>query len=250
MPKLEITRFRQDPNCCAIATCAMLARFYNPRIEYSEVVEFAVKHFSKRILEDGLCSGEICRLLNLLGFQKVTLVTADNSIIDYSWSKFGRRQMLRCFDECLKRKKSRSEKGAIRCLKKWMGDMQYDNEIVIDYGFGNYIRKWIRRNKPLGLSFNWTVFFKFAKDADSPRGGVDVYNGLSQDHAVVAYGYDKRGVNICDPHHLNYTYRRAKYRKGFYRISWENLMTIMGTNQDLYLPERYESSWYEWSDRR
>ena len=51
-------------------------------------------------------------------------------------------------------------------------------------------------------------------------------------------GYDDKGVWIVDSHHKCYKYKRKKYRRGFYKIPWENLMTIMGQG-DIIIPSNY-----------
>ena len=63
-------------------------------------------------------------------------------------------------------------------------------------------------------------------------------NGDYTEHAVVVNGYDDIGVWIIDSHHKYYKYKRKKYRRGFYKISWENLMSCMGQG-DVCLPEEY-----------
>lgn len=239
MPQIKVKHFKQDPGCCAIAACTCLANFYNPEIEYEYVKNIALKKISKKCMDYGLDGGEIGRLLNILGFRKTTMVSSNTDLIDFKWAGYKKQRLISCLREALKKKKSASEKGTIRSWLKWLEDPNYENDLIIDYNYGSLIRNWIRRKKPLGLSFNWTVFFKFPKDGE--KGGEDVFNGDAQEHAVVAYGYDTKGVKICDSHHQNYKYRRAKYRKGYYKISWENLMTVMGTNQELYLPEWYEA---------
>ena len=132
-------------------------------------------------------------------------------------------------------KKDKDEKCLTKNLYKWYTLEGYDNNIKIDYNFGKYIRGHLNRKNHLILSFNWTMFFKFAKEGDF---GDDPVNGESEEHAVVANGYDKNGVWIVDSHHQCYKYSRKKYRKGFYKISWENLMTAMGQG-DVIIPNNY-----------
>ena len=80
------------------------------------------------------------------------------------------------------------------------------------------------------------MFFRFAKE--KADGSLDPIKGDYEEHAVVIYGYNNRGVYICDSHHQFYKYRLKKYKKGFYCISWEQLMTVMGTG-DVFLPEEF-----------
>ena len=55
---------------------------------------------------------------------------------------------------------------------------------------------------------------------------------------LIANGYDDKGVWRVDSHHQHYKYKRKKYKKGFYKISWENLLTCMGQG-DIILPDDY-----------
>ena len=127
-------------------------------------------------------------------------------------------------------------RGVLKSLLKWMNLKEYDNNIIIDYDFGKYIRNTLDDGKPLVLSFNWTMYFKFSKYKDILP---DAIKGDYEEHAVVAYGYNKEGVNICDSHHQWYKYKFKKYRDGLYVIPWEHLMTIMQWG-DLYIPDNYE----------
>ena len=174
-------------------------------------------------------------LLNLLGFQNVSLVTSDFSCIDYSWCDYGKRKMKEVLEQSIYTKKEKEERALTKNLYKWYTLQGYNNSIKIDYNFGRYIRKQLNKRKPLILSFNWTMFFKFAKEGEV---GPDPINGESEEHAVVANGYDKNGVWVVDSHHNYYTYNRKKYRRGFYKISWENLFTIMGEG-DVIIPNDY-----------
>ena len=81
------------------------------------------------------------------------------------------------------------------------------------------------------------MFFRFPKEDEKEN--IDIINGKSQEHVVVANGYDDKGVWVVDSHHKYYKYKRKKYRRGFYKISWENLMTIIGEG-DIIVPEEYQ----------
>ena len=233
MPKVKINRFLQDPGFCAVATCATLANFYDSSINYNYVKELlkidSIESF------DGLDSGEIGILLNKLGFKKVTIVTSDFKVVDYSWENYGRKRLVECL---LRMRDRKTPDGYVDCkdFYKWLKDFNYDNNLIIDYNFSYYIKKFLDKKIPIALSFNWTMFFKYTKEKD--YGALDSYRGSYSHHIVVAYGYDNRGVYICDSHHKLYKYKRKKYRNGFYKISWENLMTIMGQG-DLFLAENY-----------
>ena len=236
MKRIKVAHFLQDPAHCAVAASAVVANFYNSDIDYEKVKVVAHKKVSKKVAEVGLDSPEICMLLNNLGFQKVTLVTGAFSVIDYTWSNYSRKKMNESLKESISKKKDKEERSLTKNLYKWYNMEDYDNSIKIDYNFGSYIRKYLNKKMPIIISFNWTMFFKFHKDGED--GLADPINGDSEEHAVVANGYDKNGVWIVDSHHQYYKYKRKRYRKGFYKISWENLMTVMGQG-DVIIPSNY-----------
>lgn len=237
MKRIKIRHFLQDTCYCAVAAISSLTNFYNPDIDYEYVKEVAYKKISKKISEEGLDSPQICHLLNYLGFNKVTLITSDFSSIDYSWSNYGKRKMKEVLKKSSSTKKDKEEKSLAKNLYKWYASKEYNNDIKIDYNFGKYIRKQLNKKKPLILSFNWTMFFKFYKEGEF---GKDSINGEYTEHAVVANGYDKNGVWIVDSHYECYKYKRRKYKRGFYKISWENLMTIIGQG-DIIIPSDYRT---------
>jgi len=236
MKRIKVTHFLQDPSHCAVAACAVAANHYNPKIDYEYTKKLSYKKISKKIGEEGLDTGQICILLNNLGFRKVTLLTSDFTAWDYSWKKFGSRKILEALKESLIKKKDREEKSLTRNLIKWVSSSGNKSVIKITYDFGRYMRAALNKHKPVILTFNWTMFFEFAKEND--KGEIDVANGEGVDHAVVANGYDKNGIWIVDSHHNFYTYSRKKYKKGFYKISWEHLFTCMGQG-DVIIPEDY-----------
>ncbi len=233
MRRLKVTHYLQDPAHCAVGACSVIANYYNTEMDYDSTKKEAYK-VSKNIPEVGLDSGQICSLLNRLGFYKVTLVSSSFNVFDYSWRKYGKKRLLVELENASKKKKEEVEKSETKSVYKWFKQKDFDNNIVITYDFGKYIRQHLNKGKPLVLTFNWTMFFKFAKE--NMEGKEDSINGNFEEHAVVANGYDKYGVWIVDSHHQFYKYKRKKYRRGFYKISWENLMTIMGEG-DLILPE-------------
>jgi len=236
MKRLKVTHYLQDPCYCAVAACATAANYYNPEINYENTKELANKKISKKIGDEGLESPQMGMLLNKLGFYKVTFITSYLNLIDYEWQNFGRKRMIKAMERSVIAKKDKEEKSMTRMALKWLKDYEYDNQLIVSFDFGKYIRQHLNRKKPVVLSFNWTMFQKFAKEAE--KGGPDPFNGSEEEHAVVANGYDAKGVWIVDSHHQYYKYKRKKYRKGFYKISWENLMTCMGQG-DVFLPEEY-----------
>jgi len=235
MKRLKVTHYLQDPACCAVASCATAANYYNPEINYKITKALAIQKVSKKVTEEGLESAQICMLLNKLGFYKVRYVTSILNIIDYSWSGYSRKKMIAIMERSAIAKNDKNCKVNTKLCLKWLNDLKYDNNIIVSYNFGKYIRQHLNRSKPVILSFNWTMFQKFSKEGEF---GPDPFNGEEEEHAVLINGYDSKGVWVVDSHHQYYTHKRKKYRKGFYKISWENLMTCMGQG-DVFLPEEY-----------
>lgn len=236
MKRLKVTHFLQDPCYCAIAACATVGNYYNPEINYESTKKLADKKISKRIKEEGTESSQMGMLLNELGFYKVTYVTSVLDLVDYAWSRYGRKKMISTLEYSASVKKDAGDRANTRKTVKWLKNYKYDNNLVISYKFGKYIRQHLNRKKPVILTFNWTMLQEFSKAGDDEV--LDPYNGDDEEHAVVANGYDDKGVWIVDSHHQYYKYKRKKYRKGFYKISWESLMTCIGQG-DVFLPEEY-----------
>lgn len=235
MKRIKVTRFLQDPGYCAVAACATAANCYNPDINYDSAKK-TVKRITRKKPYEGLYSSQICSLLNMLGFSKVTYITSYLNFVDYEWEKYGRKGMIKAMELSVTKKKEKDEKDGTKLILKWLKDFRYNNQLIVSYDFGKYIRQHLNKRKPVVLSFNWTIYQKFAKESES--GGPDPYNGDEEEHSVIANGYDDKGVWVVDSHHQCYKYKRKKYRKGFYKISWENLMTCMGQG-DVILPSDY-----------
>lgn len=234
MQKLKIKRYEQHPGHCAVASCASIANYYDDDIDYEKTQKIAKKKVAKNI-DEGLDSGEIGSLLNHLGFDKVNIVSTNLHFLDYSWVNLTKLQLVRKLKKMNILYKGEYS-GVCKSLCKWVSSEEYDNNIIIDYDFGKYIRESLDNHKPLILSFNWTMYFRYTKYKSATQ---NVSSGESEEHAVVAHGYNKTGVHICDSHHKYYKYKLKKYRGGLYTIPWEQLMTIMGWG-DLYIPESYE----------
>lgn len=238
MIKLKINRYIQDPSHCAVAACASAANFYNNEINYEKTKEIAKNKVQKK-LEEGLDSGEIGRLLNNLGFYKVTLITTNLTIFDYSWVNYKRKRLIETLHDACPKMNSEVKNDA-KSIYKWLKNSYFDNNIIIDYNFGKYIRNFLNKCKPIVICFNWNMFFKFPKLKNKTP---DCIKGNTDDHAIVIYGYHKKGVLVCDSHNEYYKYRLKRFKNGFYSMSWENLMTVIGGatggGGDIFLPEDY-----------
>jgi len=236
MRRLKVVHYLQDPAHCAVAATASVANYYDSKIDYEHVKQLAYKKISKKLKKrEGIDSSQICMLLNYLGFKKVTLISSDMSILDYNWCNYGRRKMKEVLKYSMDNKKDKDEKCLAKNLYKWYTCKGYNNSIKIDYNFGKYIRQHLNKKKPVMISFNWTIYMKFAKEGVN---GEDVINGEAQEHEVISNGYDDHGIWIVDSHHSAYKYKRKKYRRGFYKMKWEHLMTCMAQG-DVILPDEY-----------
>ena len=237
MKKLKVKRFIQDPAHCAVASCSTVVNYYNRDVDYEITKDFVYKHVVKEpvVKEEGLETGEMGTLLNYMGFNKVTVVSCNLNLFDFSWSRLSRKKLIEKLNEA-KGKIDPDYRDYAKYTLRWLNKLDYDNNIKIDYNFGKYIREFINKGKPVLASFNWHLFFKFPK-SDVNNKPNDI-KGDWDEHAVVIYGYNDKNVFICDSHDQYYKYSRKKYRKGYYSVSWENLMTIVGFG-DLILPEDY-----------
>ena len=240
MRKLKVKRYKQDPSHCVIAACASIANFVNPEIDY-EYTEYIARKYIWSNLYDGLESGQAGRLLNMLGFSKVTIITADLDCVDYSWNKLSKKSQAESMAKLLESASvDEGIKYTVNGLREFILESKYSNYLKIDYQFMPYIRKSIDNRMPVWVSFNWDMFFKTPKwnfQTDAP----DEINGEYTYHAVVINGYSKSEgkVSIVDSHHAHYRGRLKKYSHGRYIMPWEELATVMGTG-DVIIPEKYK----------
>ena len=240
MRPLHVLRYKQDPSHCSIASCASIANYYNKDITYKVAKEVC----KANVLEDipsGLYSSQIGLLLNHLGFRKVTIVSCDLSHYDFAWVNLSKHKKIEAISHMIR---SRSVDEVIRdCLKSvreyLKAEDNSDNNLIIDYKFGDYIRQYLDVKKPLVLSFNWTMYFRQPKcDSKKPN----YITGNEEYHAVACRGYNNDGVHIVDSHHQFYKRKLKKFRDGYYLIPWEELLTVMGTG-DVIIPEEYDKDW-------
>lgn len=217
---LPVKRIKQRPSECGIATAAVLAKFFDPSVEYSEVRQLVDVKYRK----SGLYTSQQARLLNKLGFEAVTIVTADLNLVDFSWTKFTKKSVVRRMKKlrAYYRKYEGDSWKYVDDMIKWLEDDRYDNNITIDYDFKKYIKRQLDRGVPVSAAINWTSLFKFKKGSRKQKDG-DI-KGLGEDHAIVLRGYDEKGVFVVDSHHQYYTGKRSKYKGGYYKISWAKFL--------------------------
>lgn len=221
---LPVKRFKQQPSECAIAAASSLANYYDDSITYKEVRELipAVRR------KQGLWSSQQGRLLNSLGFTKITIVTAELSLVDFSWADLSKEELLKKLRK-LKAYWGRSREWEVQRwvndLIEWLADDNFDNQIKISQDFSSYIKRYLNNGRPVGASFNWTALHKFKKA--TPRKGKSPWRDIGgevEEHAVVIRGYDEKGVFIVDSHTKHYNGKHAKLKNGYYKVNWERFL--------------------------
>lgn len=227
----HLHRYLQEPGECAVAASASIANFYNKEIDYD---------FARAVADtdgQGLYTPSIGRLLNDLGFTSVSIVSADLLTLDFEWKDLEPDEMTRQLKKAAKRHEDKGTREIALSYAEFLSDPTCSNELIIDRHFGKYIRKYVgQQGIPILASFNWNLFFEFPKWNASHKS--DPVRGEYEEHEVVIYGCDDKGVDILDSHHEMYEGRLSKYRTGRYRMDWETLMTVMGFG-DLIIPGEY-----------
>lgn len=217
---LDVKRFPQRPAECGIATVSSLANFFNSSVEYENVrTMLPVRHRS-----NGLYTSEQAYLLNRLGFNKISIVTADLTLVDFSWAKLPKSILIKKLKKLAtfyKRKREYDSCAYVSNMIKWLSDPDYDNNLIIDYNFKNHICKHLKRGTPIGASVNWTSLFKFKKGNGYHN---DDIRGEAEEHAFVLRGFNKKYVFVVDSHYQCYLGTRAKFRSGYYKIPWEKFL--------------------------
>jgi len=173
----------------------------------------------------GLYTSQQGRLLNQLGFENVTIVTADLNLVDFAWANYTKKSLVRRMKKLrahYRRIKDEDSWDYVNDMVDWLEDKEYENNIIIDYEFKKYIKRQLDRGVPVGAAVNWTSLFKFSKGDRRQKNG-DI-TGEAEDHAIILRGYDEKGVFVVDSHHEYYRGKRAKYRRGYYKLSWEKFL--------------------------
>jgi len=233
--KLYVKRYKQKTAECAVAAVASVANFYNSKMGYRRTRKIALDYVLDS-LSGGLDSGEIISLLNFVGFEKVTTVSCDINFLDFSWANLSREELVEKLD-CAGKISGRDYRSDCKSLCKALSDFNYANNLIIDYKFDHYIKPFLLKNQPLILCFNWTIFFKQPKYSGDL---IDPFYGEWEEHAVVACGYNRRGVHVVDSHVDFYKGVLGRYKNGRYYIPWVDLRGVMGFG-DIYMPENYNA---------
>lgn len=217
---LSVKRYKQRRGECSIAAASSLANFFDSSIVYKEVRELV----PKKLRCMGFHTAQEARLLNQLGFEAVTIVTADLNLVDFGWAKYTKKSIIRRMKMLRAHYRRTREKYLVEYVDDmidWLEDNRYDNNIVIDYEFKKHIKKQLARGVPVGAAVNWTSLFKFSKGNRRQNGDI---NGEAEDHAIVLRGCDDKGVFVVDSHHECYTGKRAKYKSGYYKLPWDKFL--------------------------
>lgn len=221
---LRVKRFCQHENECAIASVASLANFYDKNIKYDNIRH----HIPYCLRRNGLYTSQQAKLLNAIHFKNVTIVTSDLDIVDYSWSKLSRyglsKKLIKLYRYYNRTKNlNGNSNDIVYDLYQWLSNKNFNNKIIIDNDFAKYIKKCLDSGHPVCASVNATSMFKMKKW--SHCGDSDI-KGQRVDHAIVIRGYDSKYVYIVDSDHgFGRRISLRKYVTGYYRISWEKLLT-------------------------
>ncbi len=178
----------------------------------------------KKLRRDGLETAQEARLLNQLGFEVITIVTADLNLVDFGWANYTKKSIIRSMKMLrahYRRQKGKALAEYVDDMIIWLEDDRYDNNVIIDYEFKKHIKKQLARGVPVGAAVNWTSLFKFSKGDRRQNGDI---KGEAEDHAIVLRGCDDKGVFVVDSHTKHYTGKRAKYKNGYYKLPWDKFL--------------------------
>lgn len=203
-----VKRYTQQAQECAVATCASIASYYDKSLDYNYLRTLV----DSRVHTQGMYSPEQGLLLNALGFKSVYIVTADLNIFDFSWQKHKRLwkiERLKRLRNYLNRKKE--DTFLVSSYIHFLSASEC-NDVIIDWDFPKYIRKYIRKHIPVGASINTTSFYRDKKE--STRGVGDIH-GIQVEHAFVLRGYSDSHVYAIDSDPAS---------KGYYKIKWPDFL--------------------------
>lgn len=226
---LNVKRYVQKPGECAVASTASIINFFDQEIHYRDLRKMSKDLLSDYVEGEGLYTSQQCQLLNAFGFDKVTVVTSDLNLVDFSWNQLSKSKLLGRMKK-LSAYYGRSgdpSKCVVRSMIEWLGDNRYKNRLIVDNDYSKYIRRSLNKGCPVGASVNWTKMFKASKGDITWDGDI---KGEEEDHAVVIRGYDQEGLFIVDSNRYCVS---EKFKNGYYKISWEKF--LVNTTGDLIL---------------
>lgn len=208
---LPVKRWKQHTDECGICTVASVANYYDPAVSYQDVRRL----IPKRQRSKGLWTPQQARLLNELGFGKVSIVTFDVEMFDFSWNRLTNRGLLSRLHKAKKyydRKGMSDSSKLAQCYIEWLEIEGCENRVIVDNDLPKYIRRHLNMGRPVAASYNSTSMWKQSKGG--MRGDKDI-KGETFDHAVVIRGYDDVGLFIVDSDDEN---------GGYYKVKWQNFL--------------------------
>ncbi len=181
----------------------------------------------------GLYTSQQARLLNELGFSRVSIVTSDLDLVDYSWRRLSKKRLVRKLK--MMRDYYRRAKRSYIGYEKWVNDLvewieqtDCDNRLIIDNDFAKYIRQSLNRGHPVGASVNATSMFEMKKAPYRSNDQHPDIKGSCVEHAIVVRGCDDKGVFLVDSDRGYFKNGISrKYSSGFYKIPWEKFLVNM-----------------------
>ena len=168
------------------------------------MIKKVAKKIFKNIDDCGLYSTETGVLFNKIGFNSISLISSDVNALDFSWNNISRKALIKKISLESKRKSNEYNKFYYS-LKKFLDNK--NNSLIIDYSYGDHIRESLDRGVPVWGVINWTMYFKSIKYKDDKKNDT---KGISENHAVVFYGYNDFGVYVLDSRQ----YEEKGYKNG------------------------------------
>lgn len=209
---LWVRRFAQKQQECGIAAVSSVANYYDTDITYSQVRKLVADDLKVH----GMYVPEQALLLNQLGYAKITIVTNDLEMFDYSWNRLSKERLLvrlRKVKQFFYRRMNYDYSTLAGYYIDFLSKKDYDNQIKIDHDFAKYIKRHLRNGKPVLSMVNWNAMHRCAKSRTRSCVGEADY------HAVVIRGYDAQNVFVVDSDNL-------KTRNGYYKLPWQRFLTI------------------------
>lgn len=222
---LKLKRFEQYKNECAVASASSLACYYDSSLDY----EYARTLLPYKTRLKGLGLTQQARLLNKLGFNSVTVMSADKTLFDLKWRKLPKDELIQKLktrkNQLQKKRGYKDQVKLANDLISWYEDPNYDNNIIIDWNFPKYIKNNIDKDRPVLAGVNWKSIRKTLDPTASVYGDDnDTFQG---DHSVIVRGYDDDGVFIVD------SGERYGKLKGRYKLSWSLFLVSAVPGGDL-----------------
>jgi hypothetical protein len=144
--------------------------------------------------------------------------------VDWAWSKLKKSTVLdrlRKVYRVSRRRNDDENADRIKDMFEWLSAPDCDNRLVIDDDLPRHIRRTVRSGRPVGAYFNWTGVHRFSR---AYKKKFDDIRGEEELHSCVIRGFDEDNIHVVDSHSEKYTGKRAKLRKGYYKIPWNRYL--------------------------